>query len=145
MYDDIDTTDGSLGVPPRSDDRLERWLSDLVENGWNLLALDGERVVGHVGIAPADADQPHLVIFVHPADQNRGIGTELLKHLIAYAADRSYDALALSVAADNDSMRSVASNLSFDVTERLPIEYTMKLPLDDPITERVQRPPLERD
>ena len=144
MYSDVDAANSTLGVPPASVDEVKDWLANLIAVGWNLLAFDDDQAIGHVAIAPADANQPHLVVFVHPDDQNRGIGTELLKHLIAYAADRKHDALTLSVAVDNKEMLGVATNLSFDVTDRLPMEYSMKLSLEDPITQRVQRPPAER-
>lgn len=141
MYETIEST--TLGLPPATRDRTEQWLANLREKGWNLVARDGDRVVGHVGVAPADATAPALVVFVREECHGRGIGTELVKQAVAYAADRDHEALELTVESGNRRAVSVYTNVGFDVVERA-ADLEMRLALDDPVAEAVGLPPAER-
>ena len=144
MYEGLDPTNRTMGLPPASRERLEQWLTNFTEDGWNLVAVDDDRVVGHVGVVPATAEDPQFVIFVHDDYQNRGVGSELIRHLIASAADRGHDALQLDVAKENRRAISVYRNVDFEVTERKGMGLSMELSLDAAIAEAVQRPPAER-
>jgi len=143
MYEDVDAHSRTLGVPPKSRADIEAWLDHLTADGWNVLArLDG-RVVGHVAVVPADAAEPEFVVFVHQDYQRRGIGTELLKQAIARAAAAGYDALRLTVAAENDAARALFERLGFEVVERLEWECRMRLSCAAPIASQVRRPPAD--
>lgn len=148
MYESMESVSRTMGLPPSSRPAIEDWLDGLVERGWNLIARDGDRVVGHVGVAPATADDPQFVIFVHDDRQNRGLGTELVNHTVAYAADRDYDALALSVSTGNRRAIHVYRNVGFepagDGTVGDTVDLEMRLPLTHPVAERVRLPPAER-
>ena len=50
MYDDIDAYSRTMGLPPATVSRIESWIDRLHEDGWNLVARDGDRVVGHVAV-----------------------------------------------------------------------------------------------
>lgn len=144
MYEGIDTHNRTLGLPPASNEQLEEWLDHLTSNGWNLVAVDSDDVIGHIAAVPVDDEEPQFVVFVHQAYQNRGIGTELIKHLIAHADDRGHKALTLTVATENQRAITVYDNIGFDVTERLPTEVAMRLSVDDPIARQIQLPPAEQ-
>ena len=145
MYEDLDSTSRTMGLPPESRKRLEEWLHNLTENGWNLVAVDDDgQIVGHVGVVPATTEDPQFVIFVHDDYQNRGVGSEMIRHLIAHAADRGHDALQLDVSKGNSRAISVYENVDFEITERNAMDLSMRLSLDEPIAEEVQRPPAER-
>lgn len=149
MYETIESESRTMGLPPSSKPAIESWLEQLSDKGWNLLAWDDDLVVGHVGVAPAAADAPQFVIFVHDDFQNRGLGTELVKHTVAYAADRDYDALTLSVSRGNRRAIHVYKNVGFDFETENPLtggdlDIEMRLPLSAPIAERVRLPPAER-
>ncbi|MFB6089649.1 MAG: N-acetyltransferase family protein [Halobellus sp.] len=144
MYEDLDSRNRTMGLPPGSRNRIEEWLTRLTDEGWNLVVADDDRIVGHVGVVPASTDEPQFVIFVHDDYQNRGVGSELIRHLIAYADDRGHDALRLDVSKGNRRAISVYRNVDFEVTERKRSELAMQLSLDEPIAEDVQRPPAER-
>lgn len=141
MYHGVESR--SMGLPPMTPERREHWLGDLRATGWNLVALDGDRVVGHVSVAPSDEPAPELVVFVADDYQARGIGTELVKQAIAYAADRNHDALGLLVGARNDRAIAVYTNVGFDVVDR-DIQLEMRLPLDRDVAETVRLAPGER-
>lgn len=143
MYEAVD--DSTMGLPPRKRSALERWLDGLVSDGWNLLATVDDAVVGHVSVVPADAADPEFVIFVHPAYQNRGIGTELLEQVIAYADDRRYDELTLNVSRERRRAIAVYEKVGFDVTATNRMDLEMRLPLADERVAAGQRPPAARD
>jgi len=145
MYLDLDPADRTMGLPPATESRLRTWLDRFIDDGWSLVAETESSIVGHTGVTPEDASEPHLVVFVANDARGRGIGSELLRHLIAHAADSGHDALTLTVAADNDAAVTVYDNLGFDVVEQMRGEFEMRLSLAEPVAERVQRPPAERE
>lgn len=145
MYADLDEESRTMGLPPERRPAIEEWLRGLVDGGWNLVARRGDRVVGHVGVAPDEADTPQFVVFVHDEFQGRGVGGELLRQLVAYAADRDHEGLHLDVSKDNRRAISVYDAIGFDVRERSPCDVAMELSLDRPIADRVRRPPADRE
>lgn len=144
MYEEFDESATTMGLPPYTCPRIESWLEELTSEGWNLIALVDDRVVGHVAVTPADDHDPEFVVFVDADFQDRGIGSELLKQLVAYADDRDHDALSLDVSVDNRRAITVYENVGFETIDRTSLNRTMRLPLDRPIADRVQRPPAER-
>ncbi|MFC6719253.1 GNAT family N-acetyltransferase [Natrialbaceae archaeon GCM10025810] len=143
MYDAVETL--TMGLPPLERAARETWLERLANEGWNLVATVGDDVVGHVAVTPADAPDPELVIFVHPAYQGRGIGTELLLQTVAYAASNDHDELTLSVATDRDGVISVYESVGFDVADERALDLEMRLALTEAVVEPAQRPPAARE
>ncbi|MDZ7701425.1 MAG: GNAT family N-acetyltransferase [Halobacteriales archaeon] len=150
MYETIEAESRTMGLPPSGRPAIEQWLEGLAERGWNLVAFRGDRAVGHVGVAPAEAEDPQFVIFVHQDCQNRGLGTELVNQTVAYAADREYDALTLSVSRGNRRAVHVYKNVGFELEgdgDRFTagdLDLEMRLPLSAPIADQVRLPPAER-
>lgn len=65
------------GVPPVGDQVLRELAHDRTAH---LLAIDDERVVGYLDLAPAGDDAPAMAeAVVHPDARRRGIGTELVR------------------------------------------------------------------
>lgn len=143
MYDAVETS--TMGLPPERRDDRERWLDGLANDGWNLIATVGDDVVGHVAVAPADAVNPEFVVFVRPDFQNRGIGSELLEHVVAHADDRDHDELNLNVSKDRPRAIAVYEKIGFSVTNVNQIDIEMQLPLEEPLVTAVRRPPAARD
>lgn len=144
MYESLDVSSRTSNLPPMGRDRIMSWLERLTEDGWNLVARDGDRIVGHVGVMPVAAGEHEFVVFVADDYQGRGIGTELVEQLVAYAAARGCEALRLSVERDNERAISVYENVCFDVADERVATVEMELPLEKSIAEDVQRPPVER-
>ncbi|RQG87900.1 GNAT family N-acetyltransferase [Natrarchaeobius halalkaliphilus] len=145
MYDEMGAEQQTMGIPPLTRGRVESWIERLYRHGWNLIAKHDGRVVGHVGVTPTESDEPEFVIFIAPEYQNRGLGSELMKHVIAYASDRGYDALTLDVARENRRAITVYRNVDFEVTGTNASEVEMVLSLDKPIAKESQLPPGKRD
>nr|WP_226008379.1 GNAT family N-acetyltransferase [Natrinema salinisoli] len=143
MYDTID--DSTMGLPPEHRDDREQWLDRLLNDGWNLIVTADDEVVGHVAVVPADAADPEFVIFVRPDFQNRKIGTELLKHVIAYADDRDHEELNLNVPKGHRRAITLYEKIGFSVTDIDRPDLKMRLPLEAPLVTTVQRPPAGRD
>jgi RimJ/RimL family protein N-acetyltransferase len=141
MYVAIEST--ALGLPPGTRAGVETWLGRLRERGWNLVAWDGDRAVGHLGVSPTAGDAPEFVVFVRDDYQGRGVGTELVEAAVAYAAAGDYEALSLTVDPANRTAVSVYANVGF-AAEGGGVGYEMRLPLDGPVAEAVRRPPAER-
>jgi len=98
MYREFDPADRAQGIPPTDDERIASWVEDLLEAGTNVVALDGDRVVGHAVLVPDEATDAHeLAIFVLQSHQGAGIGTELLKTLLGAGADRGIERVWLTV------------------------------------------------
>ena len=144
MYRDYDPDLRSMGLPPARDDEVRSWLERLTERGKNFVALDGDDVIGHTAFAPTDADEPEFVVFVSSGYVDRGIGTELTRQTIAYAAEMERDALTLSVDKNNARAVVVYRHHGFEVTGAEPAHVEMRLSLADPIADEVRLPPAER-
>jgi ribosomal protein S18 acetylase RimI-like enzyme len=145
MYDSLDSDSRTQGLPPTTRSGIENWLSSLVERGWNLVVEGDDGLVAHTAAVPTSTGRPELVVFVHQSVRERGIGTELLKHLIAHTDARGHDGLTLNVSAGNDRAIAVYQNIGFDVVEGAQPAIEMALSMDDPIAERVQLVPAERE
>lgn len=143
MYDRLGANDAH-GLPIHSQESTRQWLSELTDNGWNLVASCNDLIVGHVGVAPADVSEPELVIVVEEEYQGRGIGHELLCQLTAFAAVREYDGIQLHVERSNETAIAVYQKTSFEVSSEQFGTLLMRLSLEDPIAEAAQRPPALR-
>jgi RimJ/RimL family protein N-acetyltransferase len=147
-YDDLESTSTAQGVPPKGREYVAEWIDDLTGRGLNLVCVREGQIAGHVAAVPADPAAPELSVFVHHDYQNRGLGTELVKHTVAYAADRDYDALTLSVSRGNHRAIHVYKNVGFefegDQFTNGDLDLEMRLPLSAPIADQVRLPPVER-
>lgn len=144
LYVDYPTEHRSMGLPPTTERGVRDWLAGLHERGTNLVAWDGDRVVGHAAFAPDDGDEPEFLVYVDPAVHGRGLGTELTKQAVAYAAAAGHRALTLHVDTDNRVAIAVYRSLGFSVVDRGPVELEMRLPLDGPTAAESQLAPAAR-
>lgn len=117
LYDRGAATDSVAYPPYVTTSGLADWLSDVLADGWNVVATRDGRPVGHAILVPAAATVPEFGVFVHPDHRGRGIAGELLRHAIAHAADAGCEAVVMSVEAGNGAMRSIADEHGFDVVE----------------------------
>ncbi|SNZ06667.1 Acetyltransferase (GNAT) family protein [Natronoarchaeum philippinense] len=153
MYDDFDPSQRAQGVPPIGDDRIASWLDGLLDDGCNFVARSGEQVVGHAVYVATDDPEPELAVFVHQDYQNRGLGTELCRHLIATAAAADRRALVLEVEPTNQNAIAVYEKLGFERVQQRTADdplrrsrsFEMRLPLTDDRAASTQRPPVLGD
>lgn len=144
MYAALGVESRTMGIPPADEDALGRWLTGIVSDGWGLLATRDGRIVGHAAVTPAGDSEPEFVIFVRPGSQDRGIGTELVKQVLAYADDRDHERLVLDVSPENERAITVYQNVGFETVARTGMSRTMALSIAKPVVEECQRPPADR-
>lgn len=145
MYEGYSDEHRSMGLPPVLTEQILEWLETLFEIGVNFLARDGDCVVGHAAYAPADSDEPEFVVFVDPDYHGRGIGTELCRHAIAYAAEAGHEALTLDVDAANEPAVYVYRKMGLETVRRNGGDLEMRLSFEESIAERVRLPPAQRE
>jgi len=141
---DCDEEGRTVVYPPyRTRRSIMAWLTQLLERGWNVVAFDGARPVGHAVLTPSDAKEPEFGVFVDPAYWGRGIGGELLRQVIARAAAEGYRGIVMEVERGNRAMQSLATAHGFEtVATPNPDDwlgfYSFRLALDrSPIVDRL--------
>jgi len=144
FYDEYPPRHRSMSLPPLTRPQVESWVDKIVDRGESFLAFHQGTLVGHVAYMPTDHEEPELIVFVADEYQNRGLGTELCKQVMAHGADDGYPALRLHVSADNDSALAVYRSLGFVEVQREGKQIEMRVVLDEDLTEQVQAPPAER-
>jgi RimJ/RimL family protein N-acetyltransferase len=145
MYRDYPIEHRSMGLPPRSEPRIREWLERLDDRGRNFAATHDGHVVGHAAYAPLDADVPELIVYVDPDYHGRGLGTELVTHVLADASANDCSGVALDVDRGNLAAIHVYRDLGFETVDETPTDYEMHVATDDPIVLHLRKPPAERD
>ena len=125
MYGHFDTDSRSQGVPPRQEHRIRTWVEDLLEDGLNVVARHGETVVGHAVLIPYD-ETSELAIFVRPAYQAAGIGTQLIRCLLGLGQANGLSHVWLSVSRSNRIAMNLYRSAGFEITLRDRGEYEME-------------------
>ncbi len=144
MYESFGTAERAQGIPPADYDRRVDWVTGLLADGSNVVAERDGQIRGHAVYTPTDADRPEIAVFVHPAVQGRGVGTELCRQLVADAAAADREALVLHVETGNRVARNVYHEVGFRTVVRHG-DLRMELPLDDPVATEVRWPPVVRE
>ena len=144
MYERFGRPHRAQGLPPVSRRRRVDWIRSMLSEGNNVVAERDGELFGHAMYTPTDADTPELAVFVHPDAQDRGVGTELCRHVIANAAAAGRDGIELHVETGNRPARSVYRTVGFEVVERRG-DLRMRVDLDQPIATEVRWPPLARE
>jgi len=115
MYLEFDPADRAQGIPPNGEERIRSWVEDLLEAGVNVVALDGDEVVGHAVLVPDEVgDGYELAIFVLQDHQGAGIGTELLKTLLGHGAEDGIERVWLTVEPWNYAAIHIYEKLGFE-------------------------------
>lgn len=115
MYLEFDPADRAQGIPPNGEERIRSWIDDLLEAGVNVVALDGEEVVGHAVLVPDEVgDAYELAIFVLQEYQGAGIGTELLTTLLGHGAEEGIERVWLTVEPWNHAAIYIYEKLGFE-------------------------------
>lgn len=79
--------------------RRERWLDDL-KSGLNLVAIDGDRVAGHL-VMQVTGKLAEISVFVHPDYRRQHVGRSLLKTAMAQARQKSMESVWAVIGTEN--------------------------------------------
>ena len=127
----------SMSLPPLARPQIEQWVEKLTDRGRNILAFDGERLIGHVAYSPRDGAEPELVVFIDAEYHGRGVGTELCRQAIASAIADGHDSMKLHVHSANGGAIHVYESLGFDTVDRDDDTLLMRLEIDESVRDDV--------
>jgi hypothetical protein len=92
------------GMPPYTDEVVDRWISNL-ENMIALVAVYDKRIVGYGGISKGTRERRKgvgdLAMYLHQDFQNNGLGTAMLNRLLSFAKKEGLHRISLHVIEDN--------------------------------------------
>lgn len=75
MYDEFEPKEAAMGLPPAQVLNRHSWITGIVEEWFNIVAISEDRIVGHAALdQPVSGKSREFMIFVHQNYQNRGIG-----------------------------------------------------------------------
>lgn len=124
MYADFDPAQRAQGTPPLDTDAIRDWIDDLLE-GVNVVALAGDRIVGHISFVPDGTGRHELAIFVHQSFQHAGIGTNLMATGLGYARDQGVGYVWLSVESWKRGIQRFYSKAGFSVVNPMGAAHRM--------------------
>jgi RimJ/RimL family protein N-acetyltransferase len=78
MYDEFKPKGKAMGLPPPQEENRHRWITGIVEDWFNIVAVSENRIIGHAALdRPVSGNAREFMIFVHQDYQNKGIGQAL--------------------------------------------------------------------
>ncbi|TYL37797.1 GNAT family N-acetyltransferase [Natronococcus pandeyae] len=125
MYTHFDDDSRSQGLPPRDESRITQWIDGLLEDGLNVVARHRGDVVGHAVLVPYD-DTSELAIFVRPAYQSAGIGTQLIRGLLGHGRENGLSRVWLTVSRTNRIAMNLYRSAGFETTASERGEHEME-------------------
>jgi ribosomal protein S18 acetylase RimI-like enzyme len=132
MYTNFDPADRAQGVPPIREPAVRDWLDALLtEDGVNVLAWHDEFVAGHATLVPDNDRAYELAIFVHHQYQGAGIGSRLIRHLLAEGTRRGVERVWLTVERWNTPAVNLYRDVGFETTNAESFELEMAIRLTD--------------
>ncbi len=116
----------SQGLPPADSETCEKWVTDILDIGINVVARRGEKIVGHAALIPdGQGKTGEFIIFVHQDCRNLGVGTELTRWTFERARDLGLQSIWLTVAMNNFIAIRLYRKLGFEYCEMDECERTM--------------------
>ena len=124
MYDAFDPEHRAQGTPPVDPTAVRRWLRDILD-GVDVLAVHGDRIVGHVSFVPDGTGRHELAVFVHQEYHGTGIGTRLLAAGLGRAREAGVEYVWLSVRADRPRLQRFYGRAGFSTVNAMGITHRM--------------------
>ena len=100
MYDEFKPKGMAMGLPPVQEKNRYKWMTGIVKEWFNIVAVLENRIVGHAALdMPLGTNAREYMIFVHQDYQNKGIGQALTFSMLEAA--REMDTRKVWVVVDN--------------------------------------------
>jgi ribosomal protein S18 acetylase RimI-like enzyme len=132
MYEAFDPADRAQGIPPVDTEAIHNWLETiLAEKCVNVLAWDGDDVVGHATLVPDGQGAYELAIFVLSAHQEAGIGTGLIEGLLGAGRAAGIDRVWLTVERWNSPAVALYRKVGFETSDTGSFELEMTAALTE--------------
>lgn len=129
FYDAFQPKGAFEGLPPTSNRERRKWVIGLMGAWRNFLLLDGEQVVGHVGVTLGESDLEEVIIFLHQDYWGKGIGSMALRHVGKVLAREGCRRLWLTVESTNTRAIRCFQKAGFRFTSR-ELEPEMEMVMD---------------
>ncbi len=129
MYKVFEPKRVAQGLPPPDVPRIAHWLDQLQQKSQALLAVDGDRVVGHTILCPMPAGSVEFTIFVHQDYREEGLGTALSRLTLSWALCMGYSQAYLTTELSNFRALRLFRKLGFCTLSSCGDEVEMKLDL----------------
>lgn len=117
MYRDFTPDQGSLGVPPRGEERLRAWVEQLFAQNVQLIAKEKQRVAAHAAWIRDGAGGAEVLVFVHPDYQGAGLGKKMLAAVITMARFAGIERLWSEVENHNVPVIRMNRDLGFETRD----------------------------
>jgi ribosomal protein S18 acetylase RimI-like enzyme len=131
MYEEFDDADRSQGIPPRTTAQTRTWVTDLLADGYNVVARHDGNIVGHAALVPTE-ERAELAIFVHPDYRNAGVGTAVISALLGGGHERGIERVWLCVERSNIPAIALYDSVGFEtVNDGLEKEMELVLTGED--------------
>jgi GNAT superfamily N-acetyltransferase len=132
MYTAFDPADRAQGIPPVKEEAIRNWLEAiLADECVNVLAWDGDSVVGHATLVPDGDEAYELAIFVLSAYQDAGIGTGLVEALLGAGHEAGIDRVWLTVERWNNPAVALYRKVGFEAGDSGSFELEMTAALTE--------------
>ena len=113
MYDCYEPLGCVQGLPPRDRDKRHQWAQDVIGTGTNLLALHGDRVIGHASLFSMPANWAEYFIFIHQDFQKNRIGTAITQYVVDWARHENLSAVWVTIERNNFVAVSMCRSAGF--------------------------------
>jgi ribosomal protein S18 acetylase RimI-like enzyme len=135
MYEAFDPADRAQGIPPVKSEAIRTWLESILdEECVNVLAWDGDEVVGHATLVPDGESAYELAIFVLSEYQDAGIGTGLIEALLGAGRESGIDRVWLTVERWNNPAVALYRKVGFEAGDAGSFELEMTAALTEAAT-----------
>ncbi|MCX7677846.1 MAG: GNAT family N-acetyltransferase [Spirochaetes bacterium] len=133
MYRDFHPKNYFMGLPPIIELHRVEWIKDLLHEKFNIVAVDGYRIVGHAAIIDVPtADFCELIVFVHQDYRGRGIGKKLTEEICQRAMVLGKKKIWLMVDSKNEVAIRIYYKIGFRITKMYGEVYEMELDISTP-------------
>jgi RimJ/RimL family protein N-acetyltransferase len=120
MYDSFEPKGLECGLPPLDDEVRLRWVTYMVSELYNVLAVYRRRIVGHAALSLSKAPVcPEYLVFVRRGFRNSGIGTALSEVMKSAAQKAQCKKVMLTVRTANSRAIRVFKKVGFEFCDSI--------------------------
>ncbi len=124
LYETFDPSARAQGTPPLGEPAIREWLTTVLD-GVSVVALHGNRLVGHVMFVPDGVGRHELAIFVHQEYQRAGIGSKLLRTGLGFAKEQGLSKVWLTVESWKGGVQKLYTSVGFVTDNPFGATYRM--------------------
>jgi len=129
MYATFEPKRVAQGLPPPDVPRITGWLEQLQKKSYQLLALDGKRIVAHVVLCPIRLPEIEFTIFVHQDYREETLGTAMSELALAWSLQMGFSKVLLTTEFSNYRAIGLFRKLGFHTSSSYGDECEMLVDL----------------